>query len=65
MTDLHLLEESHELLRAYLKNTEVGDESVKGLWDTLYYLKVLIHRQTTGPEERAYIVDEDCPNLFE
>jgi NTP pyrophosphatase (non-canonical NTP hydrolase) len=65
MTDLRLLEESHELLRAYLKNTEVGDESVKGLWDTLYYLKVLIQRETTGPDERAYIVDEDYPNLFE
>jgi hypothetical protein len=64
MTDLRLLEESHELLRAYLKNTEVGDESVRGLYDSFYYLKVLIQRETTGPDERAYIVDEDYPNLF-
>jgi hypothetical protein len=65
MTTLRLLEESHELLRAYLKNTEVGDESVKGLYDAFYYLTVLIHRETTGPDERAYSVDEDYPNLFE
>ena len=64
MTTLRLLEESHELLRAYLKNTEVGDESVKGLYDAFYYLKVLIQRETNGPDERAYSVDEDYPNLF-